>query len=72
MSKLSTHDNFIRSIMSDKNIARDYFMAYLPSFVADQLDFEHWSKVQKLTFRKNYKRRCLTLFILVRKKAREV
>ena len=25
--------------MSDKNIARDYLTAYLPSFVADKLDF---------------------------------
>jgi predicted transposase/invertase (TIGR01784 family) len=40
MSKLTIHDSFIRSIMADKNIARDYFKNYLPSFVVNELDFE--------------------------------
>ena len=40
MSKLSIHDNFIRTIMSDKNIAKDYFKSYLPSHVKDRLDFD--------------------------------
>lgn len=40
MSKLSIHDNFIRSIMADKNIARDYFEHYLPSYISNGLDFE--------------------------------
>ena len=33
------HDNFIRSILSDKGIAIDYFTASLPTFIRDRLDF---------------------------------
>ncbi|MCE7040758.1 Rpn family recombination-promoting nuclease/putative transposase [Dyadobacter sp. CY312] len=40
MSKLSIHDNFIRSIMSDKNVARDYFKGFLPGLVRDLLDLD--------------------------------
>jgi len=40
MGKLSIHDNFIRTIMSDKNIAKDYFKSYLPLFVKNRLDFD--------------------------------
>ncbi len=39
MSKITIHDAFIRTIMADKNIARDYFQSYLPDFVTDRLDF---------------------------------
>jgi predicted transposase/invertase (TIGR01784 family) len=39
MSKLSIHDNFIRSIMADKNVARDYFESFLPVRVSALLDF---------------------------------
>ena len=39
MSKLSIHDNFIRSIMADKNVARDYFQSFLPVSVKSLLDF---------------------------------
>lgn len=35
----SIHDNFIRSILANKKIARDYFKKYLPAFVSKQLDF---------------------------------
>src|SRR5690554_877822 len=33
------HDNFIRSILSDKGIAVDYFTDSLPTFIRDRLDF---------------------------------
>src|SRR5690554_474399 len=33
------HDKFIRSILSDKGIAVDYFTASLPIFIRDRLDF---------------------------------
>lgn len=34
-----SHDNFIRSILSNKKIAVDYFRQYLPEFVKKHLDF---------------------------------
>jgi predicted transposase/invertase (TIGR01784 family) len=34
------HDNFIRTILADKNVAIDYFRNYLPAFISQQLDFE--------------------------------
>jgi len=40
MSKLSIHDNFIRSIMADKNVARDYFQSFLPGHVRELLDLD--------------------------------
>ena len=40
MSKLSIHDNFIRTIMADKSIAKSYFQSYLPSFASDRLNFD--------------------------------
>jgi predicted transposase/invertase (TIGR01784 family) len=40
MSKITPHDNFIRSIMADRDIARDYFKGFLPDHVRDLLDFE--------------------------------
>ena len=33
------HDKFIRSILSDKGIAVDYFKTSLPAFVQNKLDF---------------------------------
>lgn len=36
---LHTHDKFIRNILSNKKIARDYFKNYLPEFVSKYLDF---------------------------------
>ena len=40
MSKItSTHDNFIRTILADKNIAAEYFKSYLPAHVSNLLDF---------------------------------
>src|SRR5690554_972731 len=35
----SIHDSFIRSILSDKGIAIDYFKAGLPAFIRERLDF---------------------------------
>ncbi|MFT4155528.1 hypothetical protein [Parafilimonas sp.] len=35
----SIHDNFIRSILSNKNIAAAYFKNYLPAFISRQLNF---------------------------------
>ncbi|HEV7381970.1 MAG TPA: Rpn family recombination-promoting nuclease/putative transposase [Dyadobacter sp.] len=40
MSKLTIHDNFIRSIMTDKKIARDYFQVFLPGPVRDLIDLD--------------------------------
>lgn len=36
---ITIHDNFLRSILADKEIAIDYFRAALPAYVADRLDF---------------------------------
>ncbi len=36
--KVPSHDDFIRSILSDKEIAVAYFQSYLPAFVRDRLD----------------------------------
>jgi predicted transposase/invertase (TIGR01784 family) len=38
-SNASIHDNFIRAILADKNMAADYFCNYLPPFICQQLDF---------------------------------
>lgn len=35
----SIHDNFIRSVLSNKKMAADYFKNYLPSDISRQLDF---------------------------------
>ncbi|MBX2921963.1 MAG: Rpn family recombination-promoting nuclease/putative transposase [Chitinophagaceae bacterium] len=35
----SIHDNFIRSILSNKKMAVDYFKSCLPGFISSQLDF---------------------------------
>ncbi len=36
---LPSHDDFIRNILSNKEIAVDYFKNYLPDFVRERLDF---------------------------------
>lgn len=35
----SIHDNFIRSILSNKSIAVEYFKSYLPAYISSKLDF---------------------------------
>ena len=35
----TSHDNFIRSILSNKSIAIDYFKNYLPAVISEQLKF---------------------------------
>jgi predicted transposase/invertase (TIGR01784 family) len=39
MSNHSIHDNFIRAILANKNLAADYFRHYLPGFISQELDF---------------------------------
>ena len=34
-----SHDDFIRNILSNKEIAIEYFKSYLPDFVSERLDF---------------------------------
>lgn len=36
---LPSHDDFIRNILSNKEIAAEYFKNYLPDFVRERLDF---------------------------------
>ncbi|MDQ6481367.1 Rpn family recombination-promoting nuclease/putative transposase [Dyadobacter sp. LHD-138] len=36
----SPHDTFFRGILADKEVASDYFKAYLPTFVTEKLDFD--------------------------------
>lgn len=36
---ISLHDNFIRSLLANKKIARDYFKSYLPPFIRSRLNF---------------------------------
>ncbi|TDE10249.1 hypothetical protein E0F88_28565 [Dyadobacter psychrotolerans] len=47
MSKTNTtiHDNFIRAILSDKNIAIEYFRNYLPEAVSSRLDFSSMKQI---------------------------
>ena len=36
-NKINTvHDKFIRAILSDKTVAKDYFQNYLPGFIANK------------------------------------
>ena len=42
---LPSHDDFIRNILSNKEIAVEYFKNYLPDFVRERLDF---SKLEQL------------------------
>ena len=55
MSKTNTaiHDNFIRAILSDKNIAIEYFRNYLPTFVSSQLDFSSITQIPDTYVSKN-------------------
>lgn len=40
MNKVSTvHDNFVRSILADKQVAIDYFRTALPAYIVEKLDF---------------------------------
>ena len=41
----SIHDNFIRSILSNKKMAADYFKNYLPAAISRQLDFASLEQV---------------------------
>jgi len=43
---LPSHDDFIRNILSNKEIAVEYFKNYLPDFVKERLDF---SQLQQLS-----------------------
>ena|SRR5690554_5300608 len=52
----SIHDNFIRSILSDKGIAIDYFKASLPAFIRERLDF---STLEQLPDRDKWEYRTL-------------
>ncbi len=47
MRKINTtaHDNFIRAILSDKEIAVAYFQSFLPSSLAKQLDFDTLTQI---------------------------
>jgi len=45
MDKIPSHDDFIRSILSNKELAKEYFKSYLPAFVSSRLDF---SRLQQL------------------------
>src|SRR6185312_2821320 len=42
---LPSHDDFIRNILSNKEIAVDYFKSYLPDFVKDRLDFSELAQL---------------------------
>ena len=55
MSKTNTaiHDNFIRAILSDKNIAIEYFRNFLPAFVSSQLDFSSITQIPDTYVSKN-------------------
>ena len=35
----SPHDQFVRAILADKNVAIDYFKSCLPEFISEKLDF---------------------------------
>jgi len=40
MSNISIHDHFVRTILSDKTLAIDYFKSALPQHVIALLDFD--------------------------------
>ncbi len=42
---LPSHDDFIRNILSNKEIAVDYFKNYLPDFVRERLDFSELTQL---------------------------
>ena len=44
-SRHPSHDDFIRNILSNKEIAVEYFKSYLPGFVSERLDY---SELQQL------------------------
>ena len=41
----NVHDNFIRAILADKEIAVDYFRSCLPSLISEQLDFSTLTQI---------------------------
>jgi len=55
MSKINTtvHDNFIRAILADKEIAVEYFSNYLPSSVTEHLDFSTLTQIPDTYISKN-------------------
>lgn len=55
MSKINTtvHDNFIRAILADKEIAIAYFSNFLPVFVSTQLDFSTLTQMSDTYLSKN-------------------
>lgn len=55
MAKINTtiHDNFIRAILADKEIAREYFSNYLPAIVSNQLDFSTLTQMPETYLSKN-------------------
>ncbi len=40
-----SHDDFIRNILSNKEIAVEYFKSYLPAFVSERLDFSELQQI---------------------------
>jgi len=39
------HDKYFRSVLSNKEIAKDFIKAFLPKEVVDALDFDHFEQV---------------------------
>ena len=58
MGKINTtlHDNFIRAILADKEIAREYFSNYLPSFVSNHLDLSTLTQMPDTYLSKNLRK----------------
>ena len=42
---IPSHDDFIRNILSNKEIAVAYFESFLPQFVKDKLDFSQLTQL---------------------------
>ena len=57
MGKIKTpHDNFVRAILADKEIAIEYFKNYLPAFVSNQLDFSTLTQLSDTYLSKNLRK----------------
>ena len=39
------HDKYFRSVLSNKEIAKDFVKAFLPSEISESIDFEHFEQV---------------------------
>lgn len=50
------HDHFIRAILADKEIAREYFRNYLPSFVSNLLDLSTLTQLPDTYLSKNLRK----------------